>query len=568
MAANTGICGICSLRQITQTSNHWCQQCEEPLCDECRDNHKLLKVTRSHDLIPISDYKSIPSFITDIQQSCIYHNEQYQQYCVEHALPICFKCINDHRKCNVTTLEQVTNNVKTSEKFLDLESRLDDLSQNIDIIKKDRNYNVTNIEQMKTKLGKAIRQKRAEINKHLDNLEKIIVKDLEEKECQSKERIKKVISLVKEKETIISQCQTDFLSIKQYASNLQTFFGITEIEVKVYENEQYLHSLGEDKSLEQVELVWKEDPAIHCILSSLRNFGSIELKTQTSNIEFTRAKDKQAQLQVVKTEETIDNVKMVLQREISTITTYGSDIRGCCLSEEGDMLFTDNQLENGCLTVIATDNKLKYKMPLGPSCGFDITCIDGKRVAITTGGSEVKIGIDIIDVKKRSKIKFIELPSRTWGITGGHNSLIVCVEGRGTGQTRNKRLPHFYNLCSLEPGPFVHGSDQGLYSRIILLAQTRVIHLDICLSIGYVMRSRITRKRRERSRSRRIRRIRRSRRSRRRSNRRRREAGEGEAGAGGAVDGGRRGERAGGTGKGAAGGVGRAGEGTEEGARG
>ncbi|VDI23368.1 Hypothetical predicted protein [Mytilus galloprovincialis] len=431
MAANTGICGICSLRQITQTSNHWCQQCEEPLCDECRDNHKLLKVTRSHDLIPISDYKSIPSFITDIQQSCIYHNEQYQQYCVEHALPICFKCINDHRKCNVTTLEQVTNNVKTSEKFLDLESRLDDLSQNIDIIKKDRNYNVTNIEQMKTKLGKAIRQKRAEINKHLDNLEKIIVKDLEEKECQSKERIKKVISLVKEKETIISQCQTDFLSIKQYASNLQTFFGITEIEVKVYENEQYLHSLGEDKSLEQVELVWKEDPAIHCILSSLRNFGSIELKTQTSNIEFTRAKDKQAQLQVVKTEETIDNVKMVLQREISTITTYGSDIRGCCLSEEGDMLFTDNQLENGCLTVIATDNKLKYKMPLGPSCGFDITCIDGKRVAITTGGSEVKIGIDIIDVKKRSKIKFIELPSRTWGITGGHNSLIVCVEGRG-----------------------------------------------------------------------------------------------------------------------------------------
>lgn len=137
--------------------------------------------------------------------------------------------------------------------------------------------------------------KKFEINKHLDNLERIIVKDLEEKECQSKERIKRVISFVKENETIISQCQTNFLSIKQYASDLQTFLGITEIEMKVYENEQYLHSLVEDKSLKQVELVWKEDPAMHCILSSLRNFGSIELKTQTSNIEFTGAKDKQAQ---------------------------------------------------------------------------------------------------------------------------------------------------------------------------------------------------------------------------------------------------------------------------------
>ncbi|CAG2223813.1 unnamed protein product [Mytilus edulis] len=136
MATNTSICGICSLRQITQTSKHWCPQCEEALCDECRDHHKLLKVTRSHEPIPISDYKSIPSFITDIQQSCIYHNEQYQQYCVEHALPICFKCINDHRKCNVTTLEKIINNVKTSEQFLDLESRLGDLLQNIDQIKR------------------------------------------------------------------------------------------------------------------------------------------------------------------------------------------------------------------------------------------------------------------------------------------------------------------------------------------------------------------------------------------------------------------------------------------------
>ncbi|CAC5394050.1 unnamed protein product [Mytilus coruscus] len=229
MASNTSICGICFLRQITKPSKHWCLECEEALCDECKEHHKLLKVTRSHEPIPISNYRSLPSFITDIQQSCIYHNEQYQQYCAEHALPICFKCINDHRKCNVTTIENVTISVKTSGQFLDLESRLDDLVQNIDKVKKNRKANFTDIEEMKTRHVKEMKQIRYEINKHLDNLEKQMIKDLEEKECQCKERIEKVLSSVKEKETMINQCQANFLSIKQHASDLQTFLGMRKL---------------------------------------------------------------------------------------------------------------------------------------------------------------------------------------------------------------------------------------------------------------------------------------------------------------------------------------------------
>ncbi|VDI69317.1 Hypothetical predicted protein [Mytilus galloprovincialis] len=426
MATNTSICGICSLRQITQTSTHWCPQCEEALCDECREHHTLLKVTRSHEPIPISDYKSIPSFITDIQQSCIYHNEQYQQYCFEHALPICFKCINDHRKCNVTTLEKIINNVKTSEQFLDLESRLDDVLQNIDQIKKDRNSNMTKIEETKTLLVKEIRQKRAEINKRLDNLEKQIIKDLDEKACQNCESILNVLSSVKEKEIIISKCKGNFQKMKQYASDLQTFLGMNEIEVKVYENEQYLQSMKEAKSLEQLELEWTVDPFVETILNSLKNFGSIEMKTQTSSIEFTRAKNKQAQLQVVTKKKTIDDVKLILQKEI---TIDGDDVRGCCMSAEGDMLYADNHVQGTSLIVIASDYKLKDKMQLDSSWVFNVTLVDETTGAITPGHSREKIGIDIIDLKKKRKKKFIKLPGWTWGITRDHDSLFVCVEG-------------------------------------------------------------------------------------------------------------------------------------------
>ncbi|CAG2226595.1 unnamed protein product [Mytilus edulis] len=274
-------------------------------------------------------------------------------------------------------------------------------------------FNVTKIEETKTRLVKEIRQKRAEINKRLDNLEKQIIKDLDEKACQNCKSIQKVLSPVKEKEIIISKCQANFQKMKQYASDLQTFLGMNEIEVIIYENEQYLHLLKEAKSLEQLDLVWKVDPVLQTILNSLKNFGSIEMRTQTSSLEFIRAKDQQAQIQIVTTKKTIDDVKLFLQ---TMIPTDGNKVRRCCMSEEGDFY---SPINTGVylFVVIASDNKLKDKLSLYPSMGSDLTLIDEKSVAITTGGSKRKIGIDIIEINNLRNRKFIKLPGRTYGIT-------------------------------------------------------------------------------------------------------------------------------------------------------
>ncbi|CAC5404943.1 TRIM71 [Mytilus coruscus] len=164
--------------------------------------------------------------MTNIHQSCVYHNEQYQQYCIEHALPICFKCIHAHRICNV-------------------------------------------------------------------------------------------------------------------------------------------------------------DTGVHSILNSLKNIGSIEMKTRISNIKFSRAKDKQAQLQVVAASKTIHDVKLNLQKKI---TTHGEVVRGCCITREGDFLFMDHWRKK-LLTVLASDGTLKYNMSLCPNDGYDITFVNEKHVAITSGNS-------------------------------------------------------------------------------------------------------------------------------------------------------------------------------------
>ncbi|CAC5369090.1 unnamed protein product [Mytilus coruscus] len=436
MATNTGICGICSLRQITKTSTHWCLECEEAICDECKEHHTFLKATRSHELISISNFKSLPSFICDIQQTCINHNVKYQQYCTEHAFPICFKCIKDHQKCTVIPLEEVTTNVKTSDQFQDIETRLVDLLENVNRINKDRKDNAASIKESKKRHLVEFQQIRLEINKHLDHLEKQMIKDLEEKEYQCNNSIQKVLSTIKEKETIITQWQFNFQSIKQYASDLQTFIGIREIEEKVNEYEQYLQSLIEDKSFLHLELVCKVDISLQNILNSFANFGAIEIESQTSTIELGRASKMQAQMQVAnKAKQIINDMNLILQKKIISEATL---VRGCCMSRYGELLFTDHVYKR-LLCKISSDGTLKYSMRLDPGDGFDITFVDEKTVAITsivyTSVAEqrfrFKEGVTIINLKNGRKTQFIELPGRTYGITCYHDSLFVCVKGCG-----------------------------------------------------------------------------------------------------------------------------------------
>ncbi|XP_063412651.1 uncharacterized protein LOC134695354 [Mytilus trossulus] len=294
-------------------------------------------------------------------------------------------------------------------------------------MKKDRNANVINIEKMRTRHVKEIQQIRVEINKHLDILERKVIKDLKDKESQCKERIQKVLSSVKEKETMINQCQVNFQSVKQHASDLQIFLGIKDIEVKVNENERYLQSLIKAKSFEDIELVCKVDTGLHDILNNLKNLATIEMKSRSSNIEFCRAKDIQAQLHVATPKKTVNDVKLILQKKI---TTEGEEVRGCCMSE-GNFLITDH-CGNAQFKFLASDGTIKYGMSLENCMGYDITRVDEKHVAITSGNSlNYTTGLEIVNIEKRRKVKFIKLPDHSYGITCNRDSLFVCVRRHG-----------------------------------------------------------------------------------------------------------------------------------------
>ncbi|CAC5382919.1 unnamed protein product [Mytilus coruscus] len=435
MATSTPVCAICDLRHVTSRSIHWCPECEEALCSDCSEHHSLSKGTRGHKTIPISQYQSLPTFVTDIQQFCLYHNEKYQQYCMKHECPTCYKCIKEHGKCNdVIPLEDVISEVKSSELFRDLERSLVDVLENIKRIREEREKNVQSIQTQKKMITTEIDSIKTRVNQHLDKLKDSVIKELEEVYDDFYGHIQSIISSLKIQEHEIKHCSMEFESITKYASDLQTFLGMREIQSKITDHESRLKSMIANKSLENADIQLTIDEKVSDILTSIKAFGLITIKKSTSACtNISSNKTRQAQISAPNRMHSINTIVVELNKKFATICRW---LRGCSMTQKGLFIFTDTSSSKEKLEAINGQGKTEYTIQLStPSIysAFDVELINDNTVAVTTGDSFVfgqRNGISVVDLTNRKLTKFIDLPGYSYGITHDGTSLICCVKGK------------------------------------------------------------------------------------------------------------------------------------------
>ncbi|CAC5401316.1 unnamed protein product [Mytilus coruscus] len=176
MATCTSVCAVCDLQHQTSPSTHWCMECDEGLCSDCREYHNVLEANRNHKTIPISDYQLLPTVVIDISQNCADHNETYQLYCIKHDNPICNRCIEDHGKCGeILSLEEAVKDIKTSESFVDLEQSIDDLIDNIIQIREEKESNIEGIKDQKKKKSAEICDVKTKVIQHVEKLGQVFI---------------------------------------------------------------------------------------------------------------------------------------------------------------------------------------------------------------------------------------------------------------------------------------------------------------------------------------------------------------------------------------------------------
>ena len=435
MSTSPSFCGMCDNRHISKPSEVWCRDCEEGLCTECIEYHSSWKLSRGHTTIPIAEYQKLLSSVLKIKEHCSEHQEKFNLYCKEHECPCCRICIvKNHSDCkDVAIIEEIIKNVKTSTMFTETEHLIKELIDNIGKIKQNRETNSSSVKEQKRIIENEIQEMRTKINNHLDRLQENLMTELDEAEIQVTDETRELLVSLDEKEKELTEHQTNIVNMKKYASDLQTFIAIKQIEIEVETQDTCLQSIVNSDSLNQTKLSYKIDTGLKNLTTSIQKFAEVVAESKPCEMTFVRKKDKQAQMMVSELSPpmSVENIQLNLKQKINI---KGIDIRGCSLLPDGRMVFSCYSSD----TVRFINKEGIELFQIGKdktrSSTYDTVYIkDNNSVAVSCGGWEVKSkrSITIIDIESKKVMTTIHMDTYIYGMAVRGRTLYYCRGSEG-----------------------------------------------------------------------------------------------------------------------------------------
>jgi hypothetical protein len=246
-----------------------------------------------------------------------------------------------------------------------------------------------------------------------------------EVEVKTNNGIQELLTTLQRKEEEIYQFQVNIENIKKYASELQAFLGLKQIQGISMKNENYIQSLVEGGSLKQIKLSFKADDQILNLLHSVNSFGKIIIERKSTDLDIETYKQNQAQQRVVNIPvRSVNDVTLTLKQRINTGL---SNVAGCCILSNGKMAFVNYY--SGEVIISHKDGSMDCTISIISGHPFDVACIDSNTIAVSVEGGDKQVRI--IDLKQRSITTTINTKSDVYGMTYNDGSLICCDEDKG-----------------------------------------------------------------------------------------------------------------------------------------
>ena len=425
-------CGMCDNRHISKQSEVWCRDCEEGLCIECIEYHSSGKFSRGHTTIPIVEYQKLPSYVMKIKEHCNEHHEKFNLYCKEHECPCCRICIvKNHSDCkNVAIMEEIIKNVKTSSMFNETEHLIKEMIENIGKIRQNRGTNSSSVKEQKRIIENEIQELRTKINNHLDRLQEDLMTELTEAEKQVTGKAHDLLVSLDEKHKELTEYQKHIVNMKKYASDLQTFIAVKQIEKEVERQDTCLQSLVNSDSLNKTKLTYKINTTLQSIVTSIQKYAEVVVESKHCEMVFVGRKDKQTQMMVAELSppNSVENIKLNLKQKIHT---KGKNITGCSLLPDGRMVFSCYSSN----TVRFINKEGIESFQLGKdktgSYPYDTVYIkDNNSVAVSSGGGGERC-IAIIDIDSREVMTTITMDTNICGMAVRGKTIYHCALNKG-----------------------------------------------------------------------------------------------------------------------------------------
>ena len=362
-------CDLCQGRHITKQAQEYCLRCEQALCIDCMYHHKLSNATKTHQAIPINEYKNLLIFIQQIKQYCDDHGDISEFHCPTHDVVCCKRCItSSHRECkDIIIIEDLVEASVSSTALDNLEQTLQDVGFNLEIVIADRQKNLVELKKQKNNISRIVKEKREEIMNFLFKIERKMLDKISVIESETRQQIEKLIEELSTKQQEVKTLKKDIQLTKKYASNVQIFMGTRQLQEPVSSLEKYIQVAYDNGSFNQTEIEFKMDEQLNTITKDINEFGKISQKSVQTHVRLNWQQEKAAQILTLK-QRTIDDVVL---RKVQQIDLSGNNIRGCTIMKDGNKLFT----EHNSTEVLKYDSngQLISKLKVKDTLVFDIT---------------------------------------------------------------------------------------------------------------------------------------------------------------------------------------------------
>ncbi|CAC5373569.1 unnamed protein product [Mytilus coruscus] len=279
MATLIPTCDICITNNISKTACGWCLECEEAICSDCEKQHRRMKLTKNHKIIPVEDKKMSISNL-DSEQECNDHSRKLDFFCLKHSQPCCVTCIFEkHKRCQeLKPLPEVEKGMTSFDSsFANLEDRVEDIIESITSLLKEKQENKTRLEVQKNTIITKVQNIQRSINSHFNKVQQSLTEELEKEEQIQNERIDICIEKLSGILQKVDKLSSKLEQAKQHKSEFQAFLAAFEWDKTIEKEEKDWISLQTDKISDRVDIQLDLSPILMEFEKDLTEFGKIEV---------------------------------------------------------------------------------------------------------------------------------------------------------------------------------------------------------------------------------------------------------------------------------------------------
>ncbi|XP_063426335.1 uncharacterized protein LOC134710083 [Mytilus trossulus] len=422
------LCTICHDDGISNSAVTLCTECEVFFCGDCEKPHSKSRLSKNHKTMSAEDYKKLPTFMQEISSQCRDHKEKFELYCSSHACPCCVQCITDkHKMCQeMKPLSDILQHVKSSASVQLFEKDLKDVKENLDTAVKYLNTRISTINTQKTKAIEEIRYMRKSISDYLDKLEQDILDDLESKHSKLKSNMATLLQQMEQRASQVDQMQNQFTKMMQYATELQMYIGLREIEKTTSETAKYIEDLESGDNFGEKNLEVNISSALQSILKDVKSFGDINFNTTSSSLQIKAGRKDQAQHLAPKVAR-IEQIKPSLLTRLTLPQDMKSiKIGACIILPDGKCIILDINRKKQLL-LFSNDGIFIRKVVTLTGYPCDACFVRNNTVAVTLYNTNQTV---LVDTEKNKIIQTIPLPHHCYGVASDGSTLVISDSER------------------------------------------------------------------------------------------------------------------------------------------